>query len=271
LQRGLIKTVAPAGRQVKDDPVPTIPVPTVLTVTGRDVLFAHWPVDPATVDSHVPDALDVATFDGSAWVSALALENRGVGPGPIRLPRGLERGVPQLNLRTYVTAGGRSGVYFLSLDTRSRSAAATGRRAFGLPFHHARMSTSRRGETVTFRSQRTDGSAAFQARYRPVGEPYRADPDTVESFCIEEYHYLFPAAEDRRPGASDSDSGDDRVRVGTIDREPWTLRPVEATIRRNTLFEAAGLPTPTTDPVTQYAPTFEMRVEPVDSVPSSDA
>ncbi|WP_299335462.1 YqjF family protein [Haloplanus sp.] len=238
-------------------------MPTVLTVTGCDVLFAHWPVDPETVDPHVPDALDVVTFDGSAWVSVLALENHGVGPGPIRLPRGLERGIPQLNLRTYVTAGGRSGVYFLSLDTDSRAAVTAGRRAFGLPFHRARMRTTRRDGTITFRSRRTDSEAAFQARYRPVGEPYRAERGSIESFCIEEFHYLFPGTEDRRRRAS----GDrDSLRVGTIDREPWTLRPVEATIRRNTLFEAAGLPTPPTDPVTQYAPTFEMRVEPVESV-----
>jgi len=242
-------------------------VPTVLTVTGRDVLFAHWPVDPETVAPHVPDALDVATFDGSAWVSVLALETRGFGPGPIRLPRGLERGIPQLNLRTYVTAGDRSGVYFLSLDTGSRSAATGGRRAFGLPFHHARMRLTRRGETITFRSRRADGSAVFRARYRPVGDPYRAAPGTIESFCVEEFNYLFPDAEDRRPGIAHAEG---RVRVGSIDREPWTLRPVAATIRRNTLFEAAGLPAPTADPEVQYAPTFEMRVEPIASVPSSD-
>jgi uncharacterized protein YqjF (DUF2071 family) len=243
-------------------------VPTVLTVSGRDVLFAHWPVDHAAVDRLIPDVLDVATFDGSAWVSALALENRGVGPGSVRLPRRLERGVPQLNLRTYVTAGGRSGVYFLSLDTGSRAAAAAGRRAFGLPFRHARTRTTRRNGSISFRSRRADSSAVFQARYHPVGEAYRAAPGSIESFCVEEFHYLVPESEDRRPGAP---SGDGRVRIGTIDREPWTLRPVEATIRRNTLFEAAGLPAPDTDPVVQYAPAFEMGVEPVESVvPPSD-
>jgi 2,5-diamino-6-(ribosylamino)-4(3H)-pyrimidinone 5'-phosphate reductase len=125
------------------------------------------------------------------------------------------------------------------------------------------MRTTRRDGTITFRSRRTDSEAAFQARYRPVGEPYRAEPGSLESFCIEEFHHLSPGTENRRSRAS----GDrDRLRVGTIEREPWTPRPVEATIRRNTLFEAAGLPTPPTDLVTQHARTFEMRVEPVESV-----
>jgi hypothetical protein len=236
-------------------------VPPVLTVTGRDVLFAHWPLDPATVEPHVPDVLDVETFDGSAWVSVLALENRGFGPGPIELPSGLERGFPQLNLRTYVTFGGRSGVYFLSLDAGARLAASVGRRAFGIPFHRARMRLTRRNGEVTCRSHRPgDPPATFQARYRPTGEPYRAEPDTIESFCIEHFRYFLPADEDRRPG---TDRGDDRVWVGELDREPWALRPVRATIRTNTLFEAAGVPTPASDPVVQYSPGFTMRIEPL--------
>lgn len=237
-------------------------MPPVLTVTGRDVLFAHWPLDPATVEPHVPDTLDVETFDGSAWVSVLALENRGFGPGSMRLPRPLEQGTPQLNCRTYVTRDGRPGVYFFSLDTGEWLPATVGRRAFGIPFHRARMRMTRRGDEVTFRSRRAgDPPAVFRARYRPTGETYRAEPDTIEAFCIEHFRYFLPAGEDRRVGAR----ADGSVRVGELDREPWTLRPVDAGIRENTLFEAAGLPAPTTDPVVQYSPGFTMRIEPLRS------
>jgi uncharacterized protein YqjF (DUF2071 family) len=53
------------------------------------------------------------------------------------------------------------------------------------------------------------------------------------------------------------------VRIGELDREPWELRPVTATIRGNRLFEAAELPAPTADPVVQYSPGFTMRVDPL--------
>jgi uncharacterized protein YqjF (DUF2071 family) len=237
-------------------------MPPVLTVTGRDVLFAHWPLDTDVVERHVPDALDVATFDGSAWVSALAIESRGVGPGPIRLPRRLERSLPQLVFRTYVTLDGQPGVYFLSLDTGARLPALVGRRAFGIPFHRARMRITRRGEEVTFRSHREDTPpAVFRARYRPTGEPYRAEPGTFESFCIEHFRYFLPAGEDRRVGTGRRAGGG--MAVGELDREPWELRPVAATIRENTLFEAAGLSAPTRDPVVQYSPGFRMWIAPL--------
>jgi hypothetical protein len=211
----------------------------------------------------------------------LALANGPAGPGRTTVPTAFD-GTPQLNLRTYVKPAGSAdadengdrnededeevGVYFLSLDNGRRLAAAAGRRLFGLPVHHASMRVTRRDDEVTFRSRRRGRPmAVFQARYRPTGETYWAEPQTLEAFCVEQFRYYVPASEDRRPGALQSGRTDDRVRVGTVDHEPWELRAVDATLRTNTLFEAAGLPTPTTDPVVHYSPGFEMGVEPVET------
>jgi uncharacterized protein YqjF (DUF2071 family) len=236
----------------------------LLTVIGRDVLFVHWPVESERLRSMIPDPLELETYDGSTWVSVLALENPAVTPGSLRLPERLQRGFPQLNFRTYVRLGDEPGVYFLSLDSGRRASATMGRRAFGLPFHYARMQMTRRGEEITFRSHRRgNGSpaAVFQARYQPAGEPYQASPGSLEEFCVEHFRYYLPAPEDLRidilqPFASDRDS----VYVGTIEREPWQLQPLTATLRTNTLFEAAGLQPPSADPILQYSPGFEMGV-----------
>jgi hypothetical protein len=237
--------------------------PTLLTVTGRDVLFAHWRVDPAAVAAAVPDPLAVDTFDGSAWVSALALENDSVAPGSTPLPDGLRGGFPQLNVRTYVTLDGDPGVYFFSLYSGRLTPATVARRTFGLPFRHARMRLTRRGEEVTFGS-RCDGDppAVFRARYRPDGASYGARPGSVEAFCVERSRYYLPASDGRRPALVPSvGAAPGGTYVGTIDRDPWRLRPVDVRVRRDTLFEAAGLPAPTGDPVCQYSPGFEMGVE----------
>jgi hypothetical protein len=229
---------------------------TLLTVTGRDVLFAHWPVDPDALATVLPEPLSVQSFDGSARVSALALENASVAPGRGRLP-GVERPFPQLNVRTYVTHDGEPGVYFLALYSGRRTAAAAGRRGFGLPFEPARMRLARRGDDVVASRREGDPPAIFQARYRPTGDPSPADPGTVEEFCVERFRYFVPGPERPRLGIG-AGAG---LLVGEITHEPWQLQPVTATIRTNTLFEAAGLPAPTGDPVLGYSPGFEMGVE----------
>ena len=238
-------------------------MPPRFTVVGSDVLFAHWPLDPGSVEALLPSDLAVDTYEGSAWVSALALENRSAAPGSLRLPAAVECGVPQLNFRTYVTRDGDDGVYFLSLDTGNRAAAAAGSGVFGLPFNDAQMRLTRQGDRVTFRSRR-DGAgptAVFQARYRPAGARYRAEPGSLAAFCIEHYRYFLPAAE-AGDAAALRTIGADRTGtiVGRITRDPWELRPVDAMIRENTLFEAAGLPAPEAEPTFHYSPGFEMGV-----------
>lgn len=71
-----------------------------VTVAGRDVLFAHWPVDPTSLDGRIPDALAPATFDDDAWVSVVTLEADPFSLGADTLA------TPHLNLRTYVTLDG---------------------------------------------------------------------------------------------------------------------------------------------------------------------
>lgn len=168
--------------------------------------------------------------------------------------------MPGLNFRSYVALDGDPGVYGFSLDTGSRAAAILAPHVFGLPVTAARMSARRAGDAIVFRSRRAgDPAATFGARYRPTGEPGPAAPDTLAAFCIERDRYFFPAGEDRRPvgGAEDG-----TIRVGRITREPWTIRPVEATIRTNGLCAAAGVPEPGGEPSFHYSPGFEMGVEP---------
>ncbi|MFC4358641.1 YqjF family protein [Halobium salinum] len=253
----------------------------LLTVTGRDVCFVHWPVAPDAVRSLVPDALELDTYDGSAWVSALALEVVSVGPGsvapgplsadPLAALGRVAGGFPQLVFRTYVRLDDEPGIYFLSVDTGSRAAATVGRRAFGLPFHGARMRRTRREDgTVTFRSCRrkrgldpSASAATFQARYRPTGEPFEAESGSFEAFAIERFRYFLPPSTEQVLGTGRgrvTSGAGEATRVGTVERVPWTLRSVDAEVRQNTLFEAVGLPAPTTAPTVRYSPGFEMAV-----------
>src|SRR5438270_11353054 len=124
----------------------------------ENLRYAHWQVDADALRRLLPDAVRLQTHDGAAWlgmtpfrVSAVRL--RGTLPLP-RLSSFLE-----LNVRTYVTAGGKPGVWFFSLDASSQLAVEVARRLYKLPYHPARMSLERRGEWIESESARAERGA----------------------------------------------------------------------------------------------------------------
>jgi uncharacterized protein YqjF (DUF2071 family) len=187
--------------------------------TWRDLLFAHWPVDPAALRPLVPGELPIDTFGGRAWLGIVPFEITGLRPrGAPPLLRFLET-----NVRTYTTVDERPGVYFFSLDAASPVAVAGARRLYHLPYFLARMSARRDGERIAYRSRRR--GAALALDYAPDGEAFRAAPGSLEHFLVERY-CLYVV----RRG---------RVRRADIHHAPWDLQPATATIHANTLSPVA--------------------------------
>ena len=211
-------------------------------LTLRDAAFAHWPADPAAVRSLVPAGLDVATFDGDAWVSVVAVWMANVRPRG--LPAWLGLSFPQRNLRTYVRRGDAPGVYFVALDAPDPVGVPVARRLFGLPYHRADVAYERRGDGLAFRSRRrARPSPAFDATFAPRGEASTADPGTLDAFLSENYRFY--------AGAAPTFAGD-------IDHPPWRAREADVTVTENSMFEAHGVdPTalrrPTDDPIGRVA------------------
>ena len=89
--------------------------PWVMKQIWHDLVFAHWPVANDALRGLVPQGLTLDTWGGQSWVAVTPFRMSGVrAPGLPALP-GLSR-FPELNVRTYVTYGGKPGVYFFSLD-----------------------------------------------------------------------------------------------------------------------------------------------------------
>ena len=204
------------------------------------VLFENWRVDPGVVSAHLPDALDVDTFEGDAWLSVVPFVNAAVRPRGLPATIGLR--LPELNLRTYVTCEGDPGVYFFSLDAEGVIGVAGARLFNHLPYYYARIRLDPVGDRFWFESRRRHPEArpaSYLASYGPDGDRFRAPEDALARFLVERYRYYTMAP-------------DGTVRYAAVDHDPWTLAPATADVDENTLFEANGFRTPAGVPVRYY-------------------
>ncbi len=215
----------------------------LLSMTWEDLLFAHWRVDPAVVEEHLPEGLTVATYEGDAYLGVVPFVMSSIGPrlAPLDISFG------ELNLRTYVretadgSGAGPRGVYFFNLDADDRLGVAVARSVFQLPYYRAAMTVDAAGERVAFRSQRPDGSASFAAAYGPEGDAFVPEAGSLGAFLVE--NYRFYTADDRGG-----------IWYGDIDHEPWELAPATADFVTNELFAANGFDHPAGEPLLHYSP-----------------
>jgi uncharacterized protein len=213
--------------QVEHRPWPRPARRWTLAQTWEDLLFLHWRVPLEAVRERVPPELEVETYDGSAWLGIVPfwltnLRMRGLLPLP-RVSSFLET-----NVRTVVRGpDGKPGVWFFSLDASSRLAVEAARQLYRLPYFHARFSTLRQDDWITYECARFgEEGRVFSGRYRPVGEPFTATPGSLEWFLMERY-CLYTV------------DGSGALHRAEIHHRPWPLQPAEAEIDLATLSPLA--------------------------------
>jgi uncharacterized protein YqjF (DUF2071 family) len=220
----------------------------------EDLLFVHWRVDAEAVRRLVPPGLKVDEHDGSAWLAVTPFELTGFRlRGTLPIP--VVSSFPELNVRTYVTAGGKPGIWFFSLDTSSLVAVEAARRVYKLPYFHAHISLRRRPDRRVEYSATRRRSARpfrFEAAYAPAGEPSEPEPGTLEHFLVERYCLY----------ASD-ESGLYRAE---IHHTPWRIRRADASIALNTMppdsLSLHG------DPLFHLAERQDVVIWPLEQIPS---
>lgn len=196
----------------------------------QDLLFAHWPVPAEALRPLIPAALEIDTFEGRAWLGVVPFTMARVRPwwSP---PLPWLSFFPELNVRTYVTLGGKPGVWFFSLDAGNPVAVRIARRFFHLPYFDAAFSIERRDGGLVYDCRRTHRGAPgaeLTCRYRPTGPVYEARPGDLDHWLTERYCFY---AADRRG----------RLHRTDVHHPPWPLQPAEAEIEVDTMTGWLGI------------------------------
>jgi len=231
--------------------------PWALRMKWLDLAFLHWPVDPVLLRPHIPAGLEVDTFDGEAWLGVVPFRMAGVAPRLCPEVPGLSA-FPELNLRTYVRAEGKPGVWFFSLDVTSRVCVFMARTFFHLPYNHARMQVSESGGEHLYASLAHHGGEdhAFRARYRPEGPELRAARGSVEEWLTERY-CLYSA------------SAGGQLFRGHIQHRPWPLQAATVEVEENTLARGlAGVDLSGPPPLVHFARSLDVVAWLLERVPA---
>jgi uncharacterized protein len=219
----------PSFDRVDHRPWPLPRSPWVWRQSWRDLLFAHWPVPASELRRFVPEALAIEEFEGTSWVGVVPFRMAGVSARWLPDVPGLSA-FPELNLRLYVTHGGKPGVWFISLDASNALAVWTARRVFHLPYFHADMSARQEGERVVYESVRRGGGerVAFSANYGPASSERHAAPGGLEHFLSERY-CLYSSAPDGTLLRAD------------VHHEPWPLQDALLELSENAIAGPQGI------------------------------
>ncbi|EMJ46808.1 YqjF family protein [Leptospira santarosai] len=221
----------------------------------EELAFLHWEIPQKFVEEILPKGLEVDTYQGKTYVGLVPFRMKGVRPVCLP-PLPWISYFPELNVRVYVKAEGKPGVYFFSLDAGNRFVVEVARKFFHLPYLNAKMMLQRKNIQKEFYTLRTDprgNPAEFEAAYRPISEVYHSKPDTLEHWLTERYCLY----------CNDSRG---TIYRGEVHHLPWPLQKGECMIRKNTILQSHYLPLLHKEPLVHYSNSIKVALYPLTPV-----
>lgn len=208
-----------------------------------ELVYLHWPYEPADVQRLLPTGVRVDTFDGAAWVGLVPFTMRDIRvAGTPAIP--WVSTFAEINVRTYVVdATGRRAVWFFSLDVPRVVPVAVARLVWDLPYCWAAATFESTGDLRRYRSRRRRphrrrGALDLTVR---VGEPLApSDQGDLDLWLTARWGLV---AGTRRG-----------LRHAAVDHPRWPLQRAEVLHLEQDLVEAAGLPSPSGAPRVLHSP-----------------
>ena len=150
------------------------------------VLFLHWKVSARELQTLLPAHLTLDLYEGTAWVSLVPFTMEKMRPN------GMPAFTPisnfhEINVRTYVTAEGKPGVYFLNIEAQKYLSAYIARKTSGLPYEKSVIKRAINHSQHTYTS--TNQVKAFQLNAAfETGSPITHKPPLntwlTERYCL---------------------------------------------------------------------------------------
>ncbi|MFD1029993.1 YqjF family protein [Metaplanococcus flavidus] len=211
----------------------------MMTQTWRDLLFLHWPVDPAKIRYYVPAELELDLYDNQAWVGIVLFKAKGTRPRFLPPIPGSANFL-EVNVRTYVKYKNRSGVYFFSLDADSKMAVEIASFANFLPYRKAKMALRKKPNKILFKSRTVEKampSEKISLKYSISEE--QAVSTNLEQWLTERYCLW------TKPGQH-------LLRLD-IEHDSWKLKYIKGRIIENTMAPYLGINFSNKSPMAHYA------------------
>ena len=148
----------------------------------------------------------------------------------------------ELNVRTYVTAGGKPGVWFFSLDATQPLAVRIARGLLPLPYLDARIDIAVARRRVGYASARTHRGGGVAELAPTTARPARRPAASRDARALPD-RALLPLRPSPRGG----------LRRIEIDHAPWPLQPAELELELCTMTAAARPPLGDEPPLAHFA------------------
>jgi uncharacterized protein YqjF (DUF2071 family) len=222
-----------------------------------NVLFLHFAVEPDALEPLLPAGLEVDLYDGQAWISYVLFRLTLRPPGFPYVP-GFSS-LFELNVRTYVRCGQRSGIFFLRVYADNRLAIAAARMLTPIPY---RLATMRERELagdcrrISCCPAATRESLAAEIR---ISRERRSVPAfSLDHWLLERYRLFVPMH-------------DGRIAVAPVEHAKWEATPLTLIAYESTFRPWLTLSLPSAPDAMHYSPgvtaTFG-RFQQLPSVPS---
>ena len=104
----------------------------------NNAIFLHWQVELSELKKFVPKEFEIDLFEGKPWVSVVAFTMEKIRPKNLPYFPPISN-FDEINIRTYIKANNKTGVYFLSLEGGKSLSCKVARGVSKLPYRFSEI------------------------------------------------------------------------------------------------------------------------------------